>query len=100
MRTIAFVTVVFLGACATVTPPRPVALDPSNPAAGESAAPGAAPSAPASSSASPAPGTHSCPMHPDVSGAQGTNCPKCGMALEPKRGATGDAPQAGGEHKY
>ena len=31
----------------------------------------------------PASGTYTCPMHPEVREAVATSCPKCGMALEP-----------------
>jgi P-type Cu+ transporter len=31
----------------------------------------------------PASGTYTCPMHPEVRAAVATSCPKCGMALEP-----------------
>jgi P-type Cu+ transporter len=33
--------------------------------------------------AAPAPGTYTCPMHPEVRTASPGSCPKCGMALEP-----------------
>lgn len=29
-------------------------------------------------------GSHACPMHPEVTGKAGDNCPKCGMDLEAK----------------
>lgn len=32
-------------------------------------------------------GTYICPMHPEVTGKAGDDCPKCGMELEPKGGA-------------
>lgn len=31
---------------------------------------------------------YECPMHPDVTGKAGDTCPKCGMKLTPKKGAT------------
>lgn len=29
---------------------------------------------------------YACPMHPEVTGKNGDNCSKCGMALEPVKG--------------
>ncbi len=31
----------------------------------------------------PAPVTHACPMHPEVTGHAGDDCSKCGMKLTP-----------------
>lgn len=31
----------------------------------------------------PAPATHACPMHPEVTGQAGDDCSKCGMKLTP-----------------
>ncbi len=30
-------------------------------------------------------GSYTCPMHPDVTGDKGGTCPRCGMALVPKK---------------
>jgi hypothetical protein len=93
-----------VAACATEPPPRPVRLDPSNPAAAESlpltagslAQPSqptsAAPPAPAEKTDTPAgagtvdqhPTLYTCPMHPEVISDRPGKCPKCGMTLVPK----------------
>lgn len=39
---------------------------------------------------------YSCPMHPEVTSDAPGECPKCGMALEPTKGATESAPLSGG----
>ncbi len=33
-------------------------------------------------------GVYTCPMHPEVTGKAGEDCPKCGMELKPKEGST------------
>ena len=90
-----FGVVAFVG-CATEPPPRPVALDPSNPAAAESPRPpptSLAPSGtPATKAPEPVPGKgakqeptiYTCPMHPEVTSDKPGHCPKCGMELVPK----------------
>jgi hypothetical protein len=98
-------------ACATEAPPKPVALDPSNPAAAEAPRPAAmsladptpiAPTPTAQPAAAPAPspapaGEHghdhgkqdvavyTCPMHPEVTSDKPGKCPKCGMKLVLKK---------------
>jgi len=76
--------------CATEPPPRPVALDPSNPAAPE-AAPldaGAVSQIVLSPKAAKPDGAaatvYTCPMHPEVEAHEPGRCPKCGMTLVPK----------------
>jgi hypothetical protein len=87
----------FAAACATEPPPRPVALDPSNPAATESPTPVIASleqRAPApeaeqakfvdeAKAAKPEATLYTCPMHPEVISDKAGKCPKCGMNLGP-----------------
>src|ERR1700689_4772195 len=40
---------------------------------------------------------YTCPMHPEVQQDHPGNCPKCGMALEPKAGAAGAEAEESGE---
>jgi len=40
---------------------------------------------------------YSCPMHPEVQQDHPGDCPKCGMALEPKAGAAGAEAEESGE---
>lgn len=63
--------------CATEPKPRPTALDPSNPAAPESASAATAP-------------TYTCPMHPEVISDKPGRCEKCGMKLVAKEPARDD----------
>ena len=85
----------FIGSCATEPPPRPVALDPSNPAASESPAPvltsltgSEAPPTDAAKAdtgkGAQEPVIYTCPMHPEVTSDKPGRCPKCGMELVPK----------------
>lgn len=99
--------VALTASCATEPPPRPVSLDPSNPAAAESPPLTAGsltqptpPMSAASSSPAPAekpdtppaatsardehPTLYTCPMHPEVISDKPGKCPKCGMTLVPK----------------
>jgi hypothetical protein len=89
----------FMAACATEPPPRPVALDPSNPAAAEAPPPrpaslelpAPAPQAEeakapdAGKAAKPEATLYTCPMHPEVVSDRPGKCPKCGMTLVPKK---------------
>jgi hypothetical protein len=85
--------IVFVSACATEPPPRPVALDPSNPAAPESAPldagslglPAPPPKAVERKEGQPAETLYTCPMHPEVISREPGTCPKCGMTLVPKQ---------------
>jgi hypothetical protein len=93
---VVFSFVALIGSCATEPPPRPVALDPSNPAASESPPPVitslARSEAPARAVASPAgekpanqdPTIYTCSMHPEVTADKPGRCPKCGMDLVPR----------------
>jgi hypothetical protein len=87
-----------IGACATEPAPRPVALDPSNPAAAESAPPrlasleqpasipeGEEPKAPVDAKAGKQEALYTCSMHPEVTSDKPDKCPKCGMTLVPKK---------------
>lgn len=101
-----------LASCATELRQRPPSLDPSNPAAPESAplvastALAVQPDALAEPSPAPAAAPHShgeaplykCPMHPEVVDTSPTaRCPKCGMKLVPKE-PSADAHDAHGGH--
>lgn len=103
--------VTLLSGCATEPPPRPVALDPSNPAAPESppldagslgqesapggghshehSAPATAPVAETEDEGKREPTVYTCPMHPEVVSNQPGKCPKCGMKLVPKQPSGG-----------
>jgi len=72
-------------ACATLPPPKPAALDPSNPDAPEAPLPARSTALDdRKGEAAPAPAaTYTCPMHPEVRETAPGRCPKCGMALEP-----------------
>ena len=85
-----------LASCAAAPPPPSVsARDPSNPNAEEtpvlspSVAMNATPmlaGVAAAGEASDAGVVYACPMHPDVTATEpGHRCPKCGMALVPRR---------------
>jgi|SRR5579863_8163310 len=94
-----FVCLSFIGAlaaaCASEPPPRPTKLDPSSPAAAESAPlsmgpltqppPSVEGKADHDAAALPAPMLYTCPMHPEVISDKPGKCPKCGMTLVPKQ---------------
>jgi hypothetical protein len=114
------IILLLLGAgCASQPAPRPVALDPSNPAAQEAPSPKLTPlvarsTAPAAPAAPEAPKkeaepahdhtgddtkakakvTYVCPMHPEITSPEPGKCPKCGMKLVPK-----EPPAPSGERK-
>jgi hypothetical protein len=111
MRTLVVtLTTVLTATCASQPQAKPVAIDPSNPAAAEAprshvselSRPAAAEAAP---SQAPSSGGHdhggagapskekvvyTCPMHPEVVSDKPGRCPKCGMNLEKKADAAPD----------
>jgi hypothetical protein len=78
--------VALVAACATPPPPPSrSAADPSNPSAEETPAMTASVTS-AEIDAAASPVVYACPMHPEVTSTQpGQKCPKCGMALVPRR---------------
>ncbi len=55
---------------------------------------GAPEAAPKPAADAPADATYTCPMHPEVEQVGPGDCPKCGMALEPKQVSADDGPSA------
>lgn len=55
---------------------------------------GSARAAPREATAGPADAVYTCPMHPEVEQIGPGNCPKCGMALEPKQVSAEEGPSA------
>jgi hypothetical protein len=78
--------ITLVAACANAPPPASQSAgDPSNPAAEETPAPMAVVTS-ATVDAGATPVVYACPMHPEVTSTQpGQKCPKCGMALVPRR---------------
>jgi FtsP/CotA-like multicopper oxidase with cupredoxin domain len=44
--------------------------------------------------------TFACPMHPEATGTGPTECPKCGMWLEPIKGAVVESPNHNADHEH